>query len=153
MRHDHGKGGKGNLSTLSSGYKQLVQKNSYRKKGDKMKKPKYIIEIEMLPKNCLAFKEGSVATCSFNKTFGSGSSSSSPIKNKSKDKIIDSFRNFIRRCKEYDGILERDIRPNEYPSRKNMTVSISSKYKDITEQDIWDELDKINNGSFQLKLG
>lgn len=109
-----------------------------------MKKPKYIIQLEMLPKNCFAFKEGSVATCSFTKRFGSGSSSGSPIKNKSKDEIMNSFRNFIRRCKEYDGILERDIRSNEYPSRKNMIVSISPRYKDITEQDIWDELDKIN---------
>ena len=107
-----------------------------------MKKPKYIIKIEMLPKNCLAFREGSVATCSFTKTFGCGSSSSSPIKNKSKDQIMDSFRNFIKQCKDYDGILERDIKSNEYPSRKNMIVSISPRYKDINEQDIWDELDK-----------
>lgn len=107
----------------------------------------------MLPKDCVAFKEGSVATCSFTKTFGSQPSSSFPIKNKSKDQIMDSFRNFIRRCKDYDGILERDIRPNEYPSRKNMIVLISSRYKGITEQDVWDELDKENDGSFQSKLG
>lgn len=114
-----------------------------------MKKPKYIVQIEMLPKDCVAFKEGSVATCSFTKTFGSQPMSSSPIENQSKDQILDSFRSFIRRCKERDGILERDIRPDEYPSRKNMIVLISSKYKDIIEQDIWDELDRENSGSFQ----
>ena len=117
-----------------------------------MKKPKYIIKIEMLPKNCYAYKQGSVATFSYAKTFGSCSSGSSPIEDKSKDQILDSLRNFIRRCKEYDGILERDIRPNEYPSRKNMIVLISPKYKDITEQDIWNELDKINTGNYQALL-
>lgn len=118
-----------------------------------MKKPKYVIKIEMLPKNCLAFREGSVATCSFTKTFGSGSSYSFPMKNKSKDQAMDSFCNFIRQCKDYDGTLGREIRPNEYPSRKNMIVLISSKYKDITEQDIWDELDKENNGFIQSRVG
>lgn len=117
-----------------------------------MKKPKYIVQIKMLPKNCVAFKEGSVATCSFTKTFGSMSSSSFPMKNKSKDEIMDSFHNFIRQCKKYDGILERDIKSNEYPSRKNMVVLISPEYKDITEQDFWDELSRENKGFIQSTL-
>ena len=118
-----------------------------------MKKPKYIIEIEMLPKNCVAFKEGSVAIFSYDKSFGSCSSGGSPMKDKSKEHILKQFRNIINDWKGYERILERELKTNERPSKKNMIVKISPKYKNITEQDIWDELDKMNNGYFQSKLG
>jgi hypothetical protein len=115
--------------------------------------PKYSIEIKMLPKNCVAFKEGSVATFSHDKTFGDCSSGGSPIKDNSKEYMLKWFRDIITDWKGYEHILERELKTNELPSKKNMIVKISPQYKNITEQDIWDELDKMNNGFFQSKLG
>ena len=118
-----------------------------------MKKPKYIIKIEMLPEDCVAYKNGRVVSCSFNKTFGSNSGRGFSIEKKEgAAEFMDSFRRFIRYCKGYDGVLEREPRTDEYPSRKNMIISIPPGYKDITEQDIWNELDKENIGRFQSKL-
>jgi hypothetical protein len=113
-------------------------------------KPKYIIKIEMLPDDCVAYKNGRVVSCSFNKTFGSNSGRGFSIERA--EEFMDNFRRFIRYCKEYDGVLERNPRTNEYPSRKNMIISIAPEYKDITERDIWNEVDRENIGCFQSKL-
>lgn len=106
----------------------------------------------MLPKNCLAFKEGSVATFSFDKTFGDNSSSSSPISKNQKEYVMERFREKIKHWKGYEHILGRELQTNEYPNKNNMIIFISPKYKDVNEQDLWNELDKINNGFFQSKL-
>jgi len=109
-------------------------------------KPRYIITIEMLPSGRIS--------CYFNKTFGSNSGRGFSIEKNvyGSKELIDNFRRFIRYCKKYDGVLEREPRTNEHPSRKNMIISITPEYKDITERDIWNEVDKENIGCFQSKL-